>query len=89
MKQLQRINATQARNDFFNILNRSFLEKQSFLIEKSKVPMVYIIPASVALDGFSEQGHNLLLIDSLDKLRNTMKETSNSTKLLRQMRRHG
>ena len=49
MKQAQRISATQARNNFFNLLNQSFLEKQSFIVEKSKIPMVCIVPVTTEL----------------------------------------
>lgn len=46
MEEAQRIGATEARNNFFKLLRESFLEKQPFLIEKGKIPMVYIIPVT-------------------------------------------
>lgn len=92
MKAPRTINATQARNDFFNLLRESFLEKQSFIIEKGKIPMVYIIPAS---EGNWEQRltagrtKDRQLLRNLEKLRGAMKKTADSVKLLREMRMYG
>ena len=38
---------TKARNDFFRIVTQSHLRKEVFLIEKSGIPLSYIIPAGV------------------------------------------
>lgn len=46
MSQIQNISATEARNNFFNVLKESYLEKKRFLIKKGGIPMVYIIPVN-------------------------------------------
>lgn len=86
MNKLQRINATQARNNFFNLLRKSYLEKQSFLVEKSNIPMVYIVPAT---SDNNIQKNQLAILKKAQKLRNSMKQTPDSVSLLRKMRRYG
>ena len=44
MVQVQTINATKARNNFFGLLKASYLQDQTFLIEKGGIPMVKILP---------------------------------------------
>lgn len=51
MDEVKRIAATRARNKFFEILRKSYLEKQIFLIEKGGIPIAYIIPTTAARIG--------------------------------------
>jgi hypothetical protein len=44
MSQLRTINATKARNNFFELLKESYLQDQAFLVEKGGIPMVKILP---------------------------------------------
>jgi len=44
MKQVQVIKATEARNNFFELLKLSYLHEKSFLVEKGGIPMVKITP---------------------------------------------
>jgi len=85
MSNIQVINATKARNDFFNLLEKSFLKKRSFLIKKSNIPMAYIVPINVVEDQKESQ---LALLERVRKLRESMTPTTNSTSLLRKMRRY-
>ena len=92
MKQLKRITATKARNDFFNLLKKSFLEKQTFIIEKGEIPMVYLVPVSeIDFDqkAIFDQKAAIRLLKKLEKFRASMKETSDSVKLLREIRKDG
>ncbi len=51
MKKIQKIGATEARNDFFNLLTKSFKKKQPYLIEKGKIPTAYLIPVTLEKPG--------------------------------------
>lgn len=86
---LQPISATKARNDFFNLLNRSFREKKGFIIEKSKIPVAFLIPANAAnlMPDFPIIAEdNAGLIQQLKQFHKTMKMTSDSVEILRQFR---
>jgi len=92
MKAPKTINATEARNDFFNLLRESFLEKQPFIIEKGKIPMVFVVPVSESNWGEKitfRQKKVMQLLKSLGEFRGKMRETSDSVKLLREMRMYG
>lgn len=92
MNNVQRIKATEARNNFFNLLKQSYLEKQTFLIEKGDIPMVYITPIdklNFKREAESDIKKNLRLLKEIEKFRNSMKKTSDSVRLLREMRRYG
>ena len=92
MVDIQRISATQARNDFFNLLKKSYLEKIPFLIEKGEIPMVYMIPinhSSMNKKNIFQNKAQEKLLYKLNKFKNSMKETSDSVILLREMRRNG
>jgi len=89
--QIQRINATSARNDFFNLLKASVLGKQTYLIEKGEIPMVYLIPVSeIQLNDFlnNDKAEGELL-EKLRKFRFSMGATSDSVRLLREARKNG
>ena len=90
MRQIQRISVTQARNDFFNLLKRSFLEKQSFIIEKGGIPLVYWLPISEKdlRKQSSSQRAKMRLLKKLARFRASMKESSDAVKLLREIRRY-
>ncbi len=81
MDQAKVISATTARNDFFNLIKQSYLKGKSFLVEKRDIPMVYIIPVNKVRDKNQPQ-----LLSQINKLRNSMPETSDSVDLLREMR---
>lgn len=92
MQNIQRINATKARNNFFNLLKKSYLENKTFLIEKGEIPMVYMVPVdfSVTKDSLaSKQDQQLRLLRKINKFRNSMKQTNDSVGLIRQMRKYG
>jgi len=40
----QMISATDARNNFFQIISQIYFEKQSFIVNKAGIPMVKITP---------------------------------------------
>jgi len=86
MKDIQAVNATKARNDFFNLLQRSYLEKQTFLIKKGNIPMVYIVPVNAVE---SQEKKQLVLLNRIKKLRNSIRQSSDSVSLLRKIRQHG
>lgn len=46
MEKSNKINATQIRNNFFQVINDSFLNDKVFLVEKRGIPLVYIVPAN-------------------------------------------
>jgi len=88
----QRINVTKARNNFFNLLKESVLEKQTFLVEKGEIPMVYLVPVSeMELNGDFSYGNNTMiqLLKRLKRFRSSMRVTSDSVKLLREARKYG
>jgi hypothetical protein len=45
---IKRIPVTKARNNFFKLLKKSYLENQVFLLEKGGIPLAYISPAQRA-----------------------------------------
>lgn len=90
--QIRKINATKARNDFFNLLKESVLEKQTFIIEKGEIPMAYLVPVSeMELNQSLNYGNEAMrqLLKRLKRFRSSMKVTSDSVKLLREARRYG
>jgi len=93
MANLQRIKATEARNNFFSLLNQSYFKKQSFIVEKGGIPMVYIISVNEDLPKgrkkLSRAEKNLRLLVRMEKFQKKMKVTSDSVLLLREMRRYG
>lgn len=86
MEQIERINATKARNRFFELLKKSFLERRSYIVEKGQIPMVYIIPFTT--DGANQKETEAVLA-GLKKLRRSMTRTSDSVALLREIRKYG
>ena len=81
MENTQRIGATKARNNFFQLLQESFMNKKPFLVEKGKIPMVYIIPVTADLNAKKPNknyAQKLLEIEgdwfSLNDLKETRKE---------------
>lgn len=90
MQNIQSISATKARNNFFNLLKKSYLEKKTFLIEKGEIPMVYMMPVDLVVsEKESKENKQLELLKEINKFRNKMKQTSDSVRLLRKMRRYG
>lgn len=83
---LQKITATKTRNNFFKILDSSFKKKKIFIVEKSGIPMAYIVPA----EEFTYNGDkNLKLLDKVERFRKSMRKTTDSVKLLREIRKYG
>ncbi len=81
MENTQRIGATKARNNFFQILQDSFMNKKPFLVEKGKIPMVYIIPVTADIpekDSSKDYAQKLLEIEGdwfqINDLKKTRKE---------------
>ena len=92
MKVPKTINATKARNKFFTLLRESFLEKQPFIVEKGKIPMVFIVPISESdwAEGvISRQKKVTQLLKKLEEFRSKMEETPDSVKLLQRIRVYG
>lgn len=85
MNNIQAINATKARNNFFSLLEKAFLEKQTYLIKKGKIPLVYMIPVNIVDDSGQRE---LKLLTQINKLRESMKITSDSVSLLKEMRQN-
>lgn len=88
----KKITATEARNNFFNLLKQSFLEKQIYLIEKGEIPMAYLVPVSgVSLGRKLDIKQRSLkeLLEEINQLRDSMKETSDSVGLLKGIRVNG
>ncbi len=86
---MKRINATKARNNFFQILNESYKENKTFLVEKSDIPVIYIVPATKDLLEKSKEDRQLAILKKIRKFRKSLSPTSDSVKLLREIRRHG
>lgn len=93
MDKINVINATKARNNFFSLIQESYLEKKLFLVEKADIPVVYIIPFSekFPIDSYSQikMKEDLETIKEIEKLRKSMPKTSDSVTLLRELRQHG
>jgi len=93
MVNLQIIKATEARNNFFSLLKKSYFKKQNFLIEKGGIPMVYMVSVNGGLSQkqakTSKTKKNLRLLAAMEKFQKNMKKTSDSVLLLRKMRRYG
>jgi len=80
MKQIQTMGATEARNNFFGILENAFLNNQSYLIKKGNIPMAYISSANTIKTGETD------ILDEILELKKKMKKGSDSVELIRQMR---
>ncbi len=85
MKAVQDINATKARNDFFNLLKKSYLDKETFLIKKGDIPMAYLIPVTIA-DNKDKVKKEVL--KQAKELRKSMQKTSDSVDILRSIRKN-
>jgi len=80
MKQIQTMGATEARNNFFVILENAFLNNQSYLIKKGNIPMAYISSVNTVKTGETD------ILDEILELKKKMKKGSDSVELIRQMR---
>ena len=81
MKQIQTMGATEARNNFFGILENAFLNNQSYLIKKGNIPMAYISPPTkIDLDEPND------LIERIINLKKGIKKGGDSVALIREMR---
>jgi len=77
---IQIISATEARNNFFSIIDQSFLEKKRFLVKKGNIPIAYIGPPT-EITTISDD-----IFDEIAELKKGMKKGGDSVKLIRQMR---
>jgi hypothetical protein len=89
--QVEEINATEARNNFFILLKRSFLNKQKYLIRKGDIPMVYIVPVNYEdlKKAMPKKEKQMNILRQAAKLRKSMPKSSDSIKLIQEMRMHG
>ena len=96
----QIINATQARNNFFNLLTQGYLKQQTYIIKKGGIPLMRLSPLDETHFDYvekiekktnltKEQTDQLVLLEEMAKIRKTMKKTSDSAIMLRRMRRYG
>lgn len=81
MKQIQVMGATEARNNFFSILEKVLLNDQKYLIKKGNIPMAYIVPPYAV-----DKEDNGDILKEILKLKKKMKKGGDSVVLLRQMR---
>ena len=68
------------------------MEKQTFVIEKGEIPMAYLMPVFEGELGKSFNPHQesaIQLLKQLKQFRKSMKKTSDSVKLLKEMRNYG
>lgn len=86
MTNIQNISATKARNNFFNLINNSYLKKQTYLVKKGNIPMVYVVPAD---SQEAQKQDQLALLDKIKKFHKTMPVTPDSVPMIREMRLHG
>lgn len=82
----QILSVTQARNNFFDIVNTSYLEEQEFIIKKGGIPLVRISPLTCPPET-KEADPQVALLEKIRKNREEMKKTPSSTPLIRKMRR--
>jgi len=85
---MEKINATAARNDFFNILEKGYLDKRKYLIYKSGIPIMILSPYTKTIKRVAKNRTYSNLIERVRKNKLNMKEGSNSVKILRDLRRH-
>ena len=85
MQNIQSISATKARNNFFSLLKQSYLHQKTFLVKKNDIPMVYIIPTTLA--DLQDQDP-LAIFNLIHKNQKNMVTTTDSVKILRQIRHH-
>jgi len=84
MRQIIPITATEARNQFFKIIKKSFLEKKKYVVLKGDIPLVYISPIEE-----ETTANQLKTLTELKIFRKKMRKTSDSVKLLRKIRDEG
>ncbi len=91
MSKIKTISSTEARNNFFTLLDASFRDKQGFLVEKNSIPMAYIIPTD---DGWADNNDLQAEKDKsiaaalakLDTLRAKLPQSNDSIDILRKQR---
>lgn len=95
MKKIK-ISATKARNDFFNLVQDTYLSGNQYLIEKNGIPMAQIIPIQkeVIIDDLSlsedelRKLKQLALLKDMDDLRSLQNPTKeNSVKFIKKTRK--
>ena len=91
MTKVKTISSTNARNNFFALLDASFRDKQGFLIEKNSIPMAYIIPTDKGWldknDLQQEKNKSIAAaLAKLDKLRAKLPQSNDSIDILRKQR---
>lgn len=88
---MKQINATQARNEFFSLIEESFIKNKSFLIKKSGIPMVYIVPAKKGqaqetTELSPEAVKHIQALDHLDQIQQDQPEAPSNVDLIKEMR---
>ncbi len=95
MMKTMTINATKARNNFFNLLEAAYWEKQQVIIKKNNIPMAKLVPvaskqkASQSQQLSTQAKQNLRLLRKLKKIQQKMPVTANSVGLIKEMRQDG
>jgi len=86
MTKIKTLSATEARNKFFSILQGYAEEKTiKYLIKKSNVPLMYIIPYKEENSSIKKDKMKKLLAQ-INKFRESSPMTSDSVKILRKLR---
>ena len=87
---IQTIPITKARNEFFDLIDKSYRDNMTFVIEKSGIPVVRWIPYKEEADEKNEMEKRKKereeWIAQVKKLHRGMKKTTDSVLILRKFR---
>lgn len=87
---VQTIPVTKARNEFFDLIQQTYLNDQTFIIEKNGIPMIKWTRFQREMDKEipeTEYEKRMRLYKKIAQNREKMKMTSNSVLILRKLRR--
>lgn len=89
----QTISITKARNEFFDLLMKSYNNESVFEVEKNGILMGVVVPPKIYHEEIKkkikvkdEYEERLRFIKRLRKFRNSMPVTSNSVEIIRKLR---
>lgn len=80
------ITVTKARNNFFNLINESYLEGKTFVVTKGGIPVAYISPPHTF--DRHEKNKDLDILNQMNALRSKQKMGTNSVEVIREIRNH-
>lgn len=88
MSQPQSITATEARNNFFSLIDQSMFEGKRFIVEKNGRPWAELRPPQ-SVDREMQRKSQLILLKKISGRTLKMSKSDDSVPLIKEMRLYG